>query len=145
MRAFIGWLLALIPVGYIGFLLWHFAGVGGGSMEGIAGIGLGPTVLGLSVIGLLFLIGPLVKMLRVMSGSNRVPGANLDVGDDMPTEGFDADDALLRIAADAHEMPLEETDIGDRNQRQQPAEHPADRTSHRKTLLFPKRVVAPSG
>ena len=36
MRAFIGWLLALVPVAYIGFLLWHFAGVGGGSMQGIA-------------------------------------------------------------------------------------------------------------
>lgn len=91
------WLLALIPVGYIGFFLWHFMGVGGNTAEGIVGIGLGPTVLGLSIIALLFLIGPLVKLLRVASGANRVPGASLKVGDDLPaTEGFDADAAFAR-------------------------------------------------
>lgn len=111
MRAFIGWLLALIPVAYIGFLLWHFAGVGGGSMEGIAGIGLGPTVLGLAVIGLLLLIGPLVKMIRVASGSNRVPGANLDIGDDMPTEGFDADAAFASYMSRRETAPPVEADL----------------------------------
>lgn len=105
MRGVIGWLLGLIPVGYIGVLLWHFAGVGGGSMEGIAGIGLGPTVLGLAIVGLLFLIGPLVKMIRVASGSNRVPGANLDVGDDMPTEGFDADAAFANYMSRRETAP----------------------------------------
>lgn len=111
MRAFIGWLLALIPVAYIGFLLWHFAGVGGGSMEGIAGIGLGPTVLGLAVIGLLLLIGPLVKMIRVASGSDRVPGANLDIGDDMPTEGFDADAAFASYMSRRETAPPVEADL----------------------------------
>ena len=95
MRAFIGWLVALVPVFYIGWLLSHFAGVGGETMEGIVGIGLGPTVLGLAIVGLLFLIGPLVKMIRVASGTGKVPGAGLKLGDDLPeTEGFDADAAL---------------------------------------------------
>ena len=112
MRAFVGWLLALVPVAYIGFLLWHFAGVGGGTMQGISGIGLGPTVLGLSVIGLLFLIGPLVKLLRVASGSNRVPGAGLDIGDDMPTEGFDADAAFASYMSRREAAPPVEADLG---------------------------------
>jgi hypothetical protein len=101
------WLLALIPVAYIGFFLWHFMGVGGNSMEGIVGIGLGPTVLGLSIIALLFLIGPLVKLLRVASGANRVPGAAVKVGDDLPaTEGFDAD-AYMSKRGEAPAVPEE--------------------------------------
>ncbi|MBL8649185.1 MAG: hypothetical protein JNL35_02130 [Sphingopyxis sp.] len=101
------WLGALIPVAYIGFLLWHFMGVGGNSAEGIVGIGLGPTVLGLSVIALLFLIGPLVKLIRVGSGANRVPGASVKVGDDLPaTEGFDADAALARYMSQRAEAPV---------------------------------------
>jgi len=101
------WLGALIPVAYIGFLLWHFMGVGGNSAEGIVGIGLGPTVLGLSVIALLFLIGPLVKLIRVGSGANRVPGASVKVDDDLPaTEGFDADAALARYMSQRAEVPV---------------------------------------
>jgi hypothetical protein len=100
------WLAALIPVAYIGFFLWHFMGVGGNSMEGIVGIGLGPTVLGLSIVALLFLIGPLVKLLRVASGANRVPGASVKVGDDLPaTEGFDADAAFARYMSKRDENP----------------------------------------
>src|SRR3989344_1758570 len=100
------WLLALIPVAYIGFFLWHFMGVGGNSMEGIVGIGLGPTVLGLSIIALLFLIGPLVKLLRVASGANRVPGAAVQGGDDLPaTEGVDADAAFARYMRKRGEAP----------------------------------------
>lgn len=110
MRAFIGWLLALVPVAYIGFLIWYFSGVGGGSMQGIAGIGLGPTVLGLSITGLLFLIGPLVKLLRVLSGANRVPGAGLDIGDDSPTEGFDADAAFASYMSRRETAPPVESD-----------------------------------
>lgn len=100
------WLLALIPVGYIGFFLWHFMGVGGNSMEGIVDIGLGPTVLGLSIIALLFLIGPLIKLIRVGSGANRVPGASVKVGDDLPaTEGFDADAAFARYMTKRGDNP----------------------------------------
>jgi hypothetical protein len=101
------WLAALIPVAYIGFLLWHFMGVGGNSAEGIVGIGLGPTVLGLSIIALLFLIGPLVKLIRVGTGANRVPGASVKLDDGLPaTEGFDADAALARYMTQRAEAPV---------------------------------------
>ena len=100
------WLLALIPVVWIGYLLWHFAGVGGNTAQGIVGIGLGPTVLGLSIIALLFLIGPLVKLIRAASGGNRIPGAGVKVGDDLPTtEGFDADAAFANYMSKRAEGP----------------------------------------
>jgi hypothetical protein len=106
MRSVVAWLAALVPVAYIGFLLWHFMGVGGNSMEGVVGIGLGPTVLGLSIVALLFLIAPLVRLIRAVSGTNRVPGASLKVGDDLPaTEGFDADAALARYMGERGEAP----------------------------------------
>lgn len=106
MRGVVGWLLALIPVAYIGFFLWHFMGVGGNSMEGIVGIGLGPTVLGLSIIALLFVIGPLIKLIRVASGGNRVPGANVKIDADLPaTEGFDADAAFANYMSKRGDNP----------------------------------------
>lgn len=101
------WLAALIPVAYIGYFLWHFTGVGGNTAKGIVDIGLGPTVLGLSIVALLFLIGPLVKLIRVASGANRVPGANVKVSDDLPeTEGFDADAALARYMSQRGATPV---------------------------------------
>lgn len=112
MRAVVGWLLALVPIAYIGFFLWHFMGVGGNSMEGVVGIGLGPTVLGLSIIALLFLVGPLIKLVRVASGVNRVPGAGVKVGDDLPaTEGFDADAAFARYMRERAETPPPPSDL----------------------------------
>ena len=106
MRGVVAWLGALIPVVWIGYLLWHFAGVGGNTAEGIVGIGLGPTVLGLSIIALLFLVGPLIKLIRVASGSNRVPGASIKVDEDLPaTEGFDADAAFANYMSKRADNP----------------------------------------
>lgn len=107
----VGFVVALLPIAYIGYFLWHFVGVGGNSAQGIVDIGLGPTVLGLSIVGLLFLIGPLVRLIRAASGANRVPGATLKIGEDLPaTEGFDADAALARYMSQRGEAsaPVEE-------------------------------------
>ena len=65
----------LIPIGYIGYLL-YFMGVGGGSFDGVVGIGLGPTILGLAIVGLLFALPLIIKLVRAASGVNRVPGAS---------------------------------------------------------------------
>ena len=106
MRGVFAWLAALIPVAWIGYLLWHFIGVGGNTAQGVVGIGLGPTVLGLSIIALLFLIGPLIKLIRVASGSNRVPGSSVKVDDTLPaTEGFDADAAFAHYMSKRVENP----------------------------------------
>lgn len=91
----IGFVFALVPIVYIGWLLRHFIGVGGGTAEGIAGIGLGPTVLGLSIVGLLFALPLVIKLLRAVTGVNRVPGARQPAEEaSLETAGFDADAAL---------------------------------------------------
>lgn len=85
----------LIPIVYIGAMLWHFAGVGGNSAEGIVGIGLGPTVLGLAIVGLLLALPLIIKLLRVVSGINHVPGASVKAGEPLAeTQGFDPDAAF---------------------------------------------------
>ena len=85
----------LLPLLYIGWMLRHFIGVGGGSMEGIVGIGLAPTVIGLSIVGILFALPLIIKLLRAATGVSRVPGKSFDaqlkpgeVGDE---PSFDAD------------------------------------------------------
>lgn len=84
----------LVPLVYIGFMLRHFVGVGGGTAEGIVGIGLGPTVIGLSIVGLLFALPLIIRLLRATTGVNRVPGASLKPGEVSDEPGFDADAAF---------------------------------------------------
>lgn len=114
----LGVLGGLIPLVYIGWLLRHFIGVGGGSADGIAMIGLGPTVMGLTVVGILFALPLIIKLLRVVSGTNRVPGTRAEAAGELSaeTQGFDADAAFANymrnrdaappppIAADAEDL-----------------------------------------
>lgn len=90
-----GVIAGLLPLIYIGWLLRHFIGVGGGTAEGIAFIGLGPTVIGLSLVGLLFALPLLVKLLRVATGANRAPGKKAETmlkpGEAAGEPPFDAD------------------------------------------------------
>jgi len=85
----------LIPLVYIGWLLRHFVAVGGGSAEGIASIGLGPTVIGLTFVGLLLALPLIIKLLRAATGVNSVPGASYEArlkpGEVTDTPAFDAD------------------------------------------------------
>jgi len=88
----------LIPLVWIGWLLYHFVGVGGGTAEGVAGIGLGPTVIGLSIVGLLFALPLIIKLLRATTGVDRVPGASFEAklkpGEVVVEPEFDADAAF---------------------------------------------------
>lgn len=94
----LGVMVGLIPILYIGWLLYYFVGVGGGTAEGVAGIGLGPTVIGLSIVGLLFALPLIIKLLRATTGVNRVPGASFDAklkpGEVVVEPEFDADAAF---------------------------------------------------
>lgn len=85
----------LLPLVYVGWLLRHFVGVGGGTADGVALIGLGPTVIGLSVVGLLLALPLFIKLLRAITGANRVPGqsfeATLKPGEVSDEPSFDAD------------------------------------------------------
>lgn len=91
-----GWASALFPILYIGGFLWYFLRFSGGSSEGLAASGLGPTVIGLAVVGLILSMPLLIKLLRLVTSGNRVTGASVAaMGDTLPdTEGFDADAAL---------------------------------------------------
>jgi hypothetical protein len=88
----------LIPLIYIGFMLRHFVGVGGDTAEGVAGIGLGPTVIGLSIVGVLLALPLIIKLLRATTGVNRVPGASFEAklkpGEVVVEPEFDADAAF---------------------------------------------------
>ena len=100
------WAFALIPTAYIGALLWYFMGVGGNSAEGIVGIGLGPTVIGLATVGLLLALPLLIKLLRVVSGTNRVPDAGAAAGEPLAdTQGFDPDAAFANYMRGRNAAP----------------------------------------
>jgi hypothetical protein len=91
---------ALIPVLYCGGLLYYFLDVAG-SVQEAEEIGLGPTVLGLGAVGLLFSIPLILKVLRLFrgprSGGNTPRDNGHDDGDD--DGGFDADAAISRYMA----------------------------------------------
>lgn len=92
------WAFALVPTVYIGGMLWYFTGFGGNSAEGIVETGLGPTVLGLTVVGVILTVPLIIKLLRAATGVNRVPGAgfdaNLKPGEVVGEPAFDADAAF---------------------------------------------------
>ena len=63
-------------------------------MENANAIGLGPTVLGLGIVGFLFCIPLIIKIMRVLPG-RRPPRP----GDEPDDEGFDPDAAIARYKA----------------------------------------------
>ena len=63
-----------LPVLYCGYLLYYFLDVSG-SVQEARDIGLGPTLLGLGIVGLLFCIPLAVKIVRLFIGP-RSPGSS---------------------------------------------------------------------
>lgn len=92
---------AAIPVLYCGGLVIYFAGVNN-AFGGMLGRQLGPTMVGLGVIGLLFLI-PLVLKIRRLVSPPAPPGASGGGrADEAPKDGgsdFDPDAAIARYLA----------------------------------------------
>lgn len=95
MRSFksvVGLLAALLPLGYCGYLLLYFRGVSGDI--GPVQSGLGPTMLGLGAVGLLFAVPLVLKLVRLLatpSAGSREPR--------LEESTFDADAALARYLA----------------------------------------------
>ncbi len=88
----------LVGALYCGGLLVYFYSVGG-SVEGITEIGLGPTMLGLGIVGLLFCIPLLVALVRILA-RRRPPGPDgHSGGSDDGDSGFDADAVVTRYLA----------------------------------------------
>jgi len=91
------WMLiaALVPVAYCGGMIYYFSGVGGSPLQGDTAKGLGPTVLGLGALGLLFMVPVIVRLMRLAAPA--APGARAPAGE--VEEAFDADAALARYLA----------------------------------------------
>ena len=86
---------ALLPVLYCGGLLYYFFDVGG-SIENVEAIGLGPTVLGLGAVGLLFCIPLALKILRLRRVlKSPGPGGGGTPGDHDGDDGGAAADAVI--------------------------------------------------
>jgi hypothetical protein len=88
----------IVPVLYCGGLLVYFIHVGG-SVDGAISIGLGPTLLGLSAVGLLFSIPLIVAIFRISRGT-RPPGSDRRGWPHDGGDGFDADAVIARYLAD---------------------------------------------
>jgi hypothetical protein len=106
MKTGFGIIGALVPVAYCGGLLFYFLKLGG-SAEGVVGIGLGPTVIGLGGVGLLLCIPLLLRVMRAVGDSSsaksaRRRGADGEAGADAAAAedgDFDAAAALARYMA----------------------------------------------
>jgi hypothetical protein len=86
---------ALLPVAYCGGLFFYFRRFGGWS-DGPLATGLGPTMLGLGALGLLFCIPVILKLIKLFAAPRSpVPGG----ADPEPESSFDADAALARYLA----------------------------------------------
>ena len=97
----LGVIAALLPVLYCGGLVYYFIDASG-SIRAVSEIGLGPTVLGLAAVGLLFCIPLLLKIARFSSGP-RSPNSDGSGGPDtyLPDgeSGFDAAAVVERYLA----------------------------------------------
>ena len=86
---------ALLPVLYCGGLVYYFLHFAG-SLEQAQKDGLGPTVLGLSVVCVLFCIPLLIKVVRLFL---RPPPPSLGARPDAAERIIDADSVIARYRA----------------------------------------------
>jgi hypothetical protein len=97
-KSVIGVIGALVPIVYCGGLIYHFLDASG-SVQEAQEIGLGPTLLGLSLVGLLFCIPLIVKLVRIFVGPGS-PGSGRRGGANPSNDGDgDADAVLARYMA----------------------------------------------
>jgi hypothetical protein len=94
-KAIVGVIAALVPVVYCGGLVFHFVHTEG-SIQQAADIGLDPTLLGLTIVGVLFLIPVFFKVAKIFSGP-RSPGSGGSTPDG--DGGIDADAIVARYLA----------------------------------------------
>ena len=73
LKPIFGVIAALLPIVYCGWLLYYFLDLSGSVQEAVAE-GLGPTLVGLSVVGLLFCILLIVRIIRIFA-KRRSPGS----------------------------------------------------------------------
>jgi hypothetical protein len=102
LKSIVGVIGGLAAVLYCGGLLYYFLDVSG-SVHEAQEIGLGPTLLGLGAVGLLFCIVLIVRIVRIFFAGPRAPGSDGRGGPDASThdgeDGFDADALVARYMA----------------------------------------------
>lgn len=102
LRKWIGLVGALLPVLYCGGMVWYFTDMGGWD-DPFVSEGLRPTIIGLSVVGLLFAIGLGFKIHRAFGASPPDAGAGGSRSaagpDDVTGVGGDADAMIARYLA----------------------------------------------
>lgn len=109
-KSVLGAIGALVPVAYCGGLLYYFIH-NSGSIEDAKSIGLGPTLLGLAIVGGLFLIGFLVRvawMIYAAAGSAEPTtrsGTRPSPFDSVGDGDFDADAVVSRYMAQRPNEP----------------------------------------
>lgn len=101
LKPLLGLLSTIFAVGYCGYLVYYFYDMSG-SMKEVGDNGLGPTVVGLGIVGLIFGCVLLVKLYLIFSSlrstrAHRRGGPDGPSGDD--TGGFDADAVIARYMA----------------------------------------------
>jgi len=96
-KSIFGLMRTIVPVVYCGGLVWYFLDLSG-SVEDAKAIGLWPTLVGLSVVGLLFCIPLIFKIVWIILGL-RSPRTGSHGDADTPGSGFDADAAIARFKA----------------------------------------------
>ena len=84
---------------YFGWFLYYFFDVGG-SWQGTWDIGLGPTVVGLGAIGVIFVLVLVFKVMRLLRKPNAGgPGTPHRPSSPDEDNGFDADAVISRYMA----------------------------------------------
>lgn len=92
LRTGIGLVGALLPIAYCGWMVWYFADIGGWD-EPVISSELRPTIIGLSLVGLLF-VALLAFRARRLFARPQPPDGGGDPGD-----GSDADAMIARYLA----------------------------------------------
>jgi len=125
-KSVFGVIVALGPILYCGGLAYHFLDLSG-SMQEAEQIGLGPTVIGLAVVGLLFCIPLVLKLVRIFRGPPS-PGPDGRGGPDAPehddNDGFDPDAAIARYMAQQSAEPAVSAPVGLSPHGRGPAKRP---------------------
>ena len=88
---------ALVPILYCGGLLYYFLDLSGSVQEAKAD-GLGPTLMGLGAVGLLFCTLLIMRIARIFVGP-RSPGSGPDASMHDGEGEFDPDAAVARYMA----------------------------------------------
>ena len=98
-RSIVGPIAAIVPVAYCGGLIAFF--LRDSSLEDAVQIGLGPTLLGLAVVGFLFCIPLLYAIIRKISGPRRprTGGPGAPTPDGGGGNGADIDAMIARHMA----------------------------------------------